>query len=193
MEKVECLYEILNKFTETFEVKYRYANIGIIKKFRIDSRKNLEIDEEKWCRLFLKKSSLNYCAKFLLLRVFEDKGKINSKLNKFGIEIWNKLVKNIKESYDKLYDIAIEDIKNEEEFEYIRNIFIESDYDIYVIDKELARIIVDGFVDFDFTTINNKEIIEVFMMMYPLDDREELKLEEFYKEAPALNYILNLK
>ncbi len=193
LEKVECLYEILNKFTETFEVKYRYANIGIIKKFRIDSRKNLEIDEEKWCRLFLKKSSLNYCAKFLLLRVFEDKGKINSKLNKFGIEIWNKLVKNIKESYDKLYDIAIEDIKNEEEFEYIRNIFIESDYDIYVIDKELARIIVDGFVDFDFTTINNKEIIEVFMMMYPLDDREELKLEEFYKEAPALNYILNLK
>ncbi|MCG8541090.1 MAG: hypothetical protein MJA82_14325 [Clostridia bacterium] len=191
-EVQQYVIEALEKFKKTFIIKYEYENIGLIKKFRIDSRKNLEYDEEKWCRLFLKKSCFNYCSKLLLLRVFEDKGKITSKFNKKGIEIWNKLVKNIKDRYDKLYNIAIIDIKNDEEISFLKHIFAESDYDIYEIDKELADIIVCGLSNIDLKNITNENLKTIFRQLYPLDEREEAGFVEFYKKAPALEYILSL-
>ncbi|MDK2918269.1 MAG: hypothetical protein PWQ37_1002 [Candidatus Petromonas sp.] len=189
---IEYIVKVFEKFIETFIIKYEYDKIGIIKKFRIDSRKNLEFNEDKWCKLFLKKSCLNYCAKFLLLRVLEDKGKITSKLNKKGIDIWNKLVKNIKDRYDILYDIAVIDMKNEEEISGLKNIFLETDYDIYEIDKELAQIIVDGFSHINFQDVTAEDLKEIFRIIHPLDEREEMKLQDFYHKAPALEYILNL-
>lgn len=189
---IEYIIKVFEKFIETFIIKYEYDKIGIIKKFRIDSRKNLEFNEDKWCKLFLKKSCLNYCAKFLLLRVLEDKGKITSKLNKKGIDIWNKLVKNIKDRYDILYDIAVIDMKNEEEISGLKNIFLETDYDIYEIDKELAQIIVDGFSHINFQDVTAEDLKEIFRIIHPLDEREEMKLQDFYHKAPALEYILNL-
>lgn len=191
-EVQQYVIEALEKFKKTFIIKYEYENIGLIKKFRIDSRKNLEYDEEKWCRLFLKKSCFNYCSKLLLLRVFEDKGKITSKFNKKGIEIWNKLVKNIKDRYDKLYNIAIIDIKNDEEISFLKHVFAESDYDIYEIDKELADIIVCGLSNIDLKNITNENLKTIFRQLYPLDEREEAGFVEFYKKAPALEYILSL-
>lgn len=193
MYEIQDIIEVLEKFIKTFIIKYEYENIGIIKKFRIDSRKNLEYDEIDWCRLFLKKSCFNYCSKFLLLRVFEDKGKVTSKFNYRGISTWNKLVKNIKHRYDKLYDIAIIDIKNDEEISFLKNIFAESDYDIYQIDKELAEIIVNGLIGIDLKDIANSDLKRIFRKIYPLDAREEFRFHEFYKEAPALDYILSLE
>lgn len=193
MYEIQDIIEVLEKFIKTFIIKYEYENIGIIKKFRIDSRKNLEYDEIDWCRLFLKKSCFNYCSKFLLLRVFEDKGKVTSKFNYRGISTWNKLVKNIKHRYDKLYDIAIIDIKNDEEISFLKNIFAESDYDIYQIDKELAEIIVNGLIGIDLKDVANSDLKRIFRKIYPLDAREEFRFHEFYKEAPALDYILSLE
>ncbi|SKC79788.1 hypothetical protein [Maledivibacter halophilus] len=192
MYEIQDIVEVLEKFIKIFIIKYEYENIGLIKKFRIDSRKNLEYDEVDWCRLFLKKSCFNYCCKILLLRVFEDKGKITSKFNNEGIATWNKLVKNIKDRYDKLYDIAIIDIKNDEEISFLKNVFAESDYDIYQIDKELAEIIAKGLADLDLKDINNSDLKKIFRKIYPLDAREEYRFHEFYKEAPALDYILGL-
>ncbi len=193
MDNIEYIIEVLEKFIETFTIKYEYCNIGIIKKFRIDSRKNLEYDEAKWCSLFLKKSCLNYCSKILLIKIFEDTGKITCKINEKGIKKWNMLVKNIKERYDKLYDIAVIDIKNEEENSWIKDLFVESNYDIYGMDKELAKIIIDSFSKIDFKDINNKDLNLIFRAVYPLDSREENRLEEFYTKAPALDYMMGLK
>jgi len=192
LDNVEYITQILKKFIDTFKIKYKYCNIGILKKLRIDSRKNLEYDEEKWCNLFLKKSYLNYCAKIILLKVFEDSGKITCKINQNGINKWNMLVKNIKERYDKLYDLAIIDIKNEDEYNWIAEVFSESDYDIYEIDKELATIIVDDLSKISFSNLTEADIGAIFRIIYPLDDREESKLQEFYQKAPALDYILSL-
>ncbi|SHJ78855.1 hypothetical protein [Paramaledivibacter caminithermalis] len=193
MYEIQDIIETLEKFIKTFIIKYEYENIGIIKKFRIDSRKNLEIDERKWCRLFLRKSCLNYCCKIILLRVFEDKGKIKSKLNSEGIAVWNKLVKNIKDRYDKLYDIAIIDITNDEDITFLKSVFAESDYDIYEIDKELASIIVHGLSNIDLKDITNEDLKIIFRTLYPLDEREEYGFNDFYKKAPALDYILSLE
>jgi len=193
LHEIQHILEVLEKFKKTFIIKYEYENIGLIKKYRIDSRKNLEYDEDKWCKLFLKKSCFNYCSKLLLLRIFEDKGKVTSKFNNKGIAVWNKLVKNIKDRYDKLYDIAIIDIKNDDEISFFKHIFTESDYDIYEIDKELAQIIVDGLANIDLKNITNNDLKLIFRKLYPLDEREELRFHEFYKGAPALEYILNLE
>lgn len=191
MNNIEYIAEILEKFKDTFTIKYEYDNIGIIKKFRIDSRKNLEYDEEKWCRLFLMKSCLNYCAKFILLRYYEDRGIITSKFNEKGINLWNNFVKNIRNRYDTLYNIAIIDMKNDEN-NNIQNIFSESDYDIYEIDKELAKIVVKGLLNTDFSDIEEQDLVEIFRVIYPLDLREEMRFQDFYYKAPALEYILKL-
>lgn len=193
MHEIQNIIEILEKFMKIFIIKYEYENIGLIKKFRIDSRKNLEHDEKKWCRLFLKKSCFNYCCKILLLRVFEDKGKVTSKLNSKGIDVWSKLVKNIKNRYDKLYDIAITDITNDEDISFFKNIFAKSDYDIYEIDRELANIIVYGLGNIDLKNITDEDLKIIFRKLYPLDEREESGFDDFYKKAPALDYILSLK
>lgn len=193
MHEVQYLIEVLEKFKKTFIIKYEYENIGLIKKYRIDNRKNLEYDENTWCKLFLNKSCFNYCSKLLLLRMFEDKGQITKKFNAEGLEIWSKLVKNIKDRYDKLYDIAITDIRNDENVSWFKQIFSESDYDIYGIDKELAEIIIKGLSNVDLKEISNEDLIIVFRKLYPLDEREELRFRDFYKKAPALEYILNLE
>jgi hypothetical protein len=193
LHEIQNIIEILEKFIKIFIIKYEYENIGLIKKFRIDSRKNLEYDEKKWCRLFLKKSCFNYCCKILLLRVFEDKGKVTSKLNSKGIDIWNKLVKNIKHRYDKLYDIAIIDITNDDDISFFKNIFAESDYDIYEIDQELANIIVNELGNIDLIDVSDEDLKLIFRELYPLDEREEYRFSDFYKKAPALDYILKLK
>lgn len=192
MNNVEYISSVLEKFIKTFIIKYEYCNLGIVKKFRIDSRKNLEYDEAKWCSYFLQKSCLNYCAKFLLLRIFEDSGQITNKLNKKGLKIWNEFVKNIKNRYDILYNLAIVDLRNDNEIKGIKDIFDKTDYDIYEIDKELAEIIINGFLNIDFSRINNEDLKDIFRNIYPLDEREEKKFSEFYVKAPALDYILNL-
>ncbi|RKD27582.1 hypothetical protein SAMN02745883_00509 [Caminicella sporogenes DSM 14501] len=189
MNKIDYITAVLEKFIKTFIIKYEYYNIGIIKKIRIDSRKNLEYDEKKWCDYFLKKSCLNYCAKFMFLRLYEDKGFITSKLNRKGLVVWESFVKNIKERYDILYNLAVTDIINNDEVE---DIFRETDYDMYKIDNELAHIIINGFLDVDFSRIEDEDLKEVFRNIYPLDEREEKNFSEFYLSAPAFDYILSL-
>jgi hypothetical protein len=83
-------------------------------------------------------------------------------------------------------------MKNEEEISGLKNIFLRTDYDIYEIDKELAQIIVDGFSHINFQDVTAEDLKEIFRIIHPLDEREEMKLQDFYHKAPALEYILNL-
>lgn len=193
MYDVNRISDVLKEYIDVFTMKYEYVNIGILKKYRIDSGLNLEYDNKKWCMLFRKKSALNYCAKFILLRLYEDKNEITTKLNYEGLKKWNDLVKNIQTRYELLYNIAIEDIINDKENMDFRHIFSKTDYDIYNMDKDLAEIIIDGFAYMNFNSISNYEIVEVFRNIYSLDDREEYNLQEFYRSAPALEYILKIE
>ncbi|MFZ5966489.1 MAG: hypothetical protein ACOYVK_04860 [Bacillota bacterium] len=185
------IIERISEFIETFMVKYKYENRGILRKFRIDSRLNMDLDNEKWCSYFLNKSCLNYCAKILLLRYFEDNGFIVSKMNVKGIESWRNLVKNISEKFHVLYSIAILDLQGEKNHE-ISFIFQNSDYDVYPIDDELAAIIIKNFSSIDFSNIKKNQVITWFRQIYSLEQREEWGLEGFYKNAPALSYIIQL-
>lgn len=192
MDKAKEMYDRLLDFIESFFVKYQYENRGLLKKFKIDSRLNLEIDDEKWFELFLYKSCFNHCAKFILLRYMEDNYLTNKKLNVRGIEKWNDFVTNISSDFETLYEVALRDFKAEPD-EKIREIFKDSDYDVFGIDNELASILIKNFSNIQFDLVNRSDLVQLFRLIYPLEQREEMQLEYFYKEAPALSYILTLE
>lgn len=192
MDKVKKIYEGIREFRNTFIMKYEYENIGRVRKMRIDSRLNLDIDDEKWRELFLNKSCFNHCAKIIFLRYIEDCGLAYIKMNKMGIEKWNHLVKNISYQLNILYDIAIRDLQ-EDDNHIICNIFKKSDYDLFKIDEELAKIIIERLSMIDFSELTKEDYILLFEKVFSLEKREEMKLNKFYKDAPALSYMLKLK
>ncbi|MCT4621170.1 MAG: hypothetical protein N4A62_17500 [Marinisporobacter sp.] len=192
MDKINEIYQGLKAFIHTFIIKYEYENRGMLKKMRIDSRLNMDIDNEKWCKLFLCKSCFNHCAKFVLLRYLEDCGLSYGKMNLKGLKKWKDFVKNISEKLNLLYAIVIKDLQ-EDENNKIRKIFKESDYDVFEIDEELARGMSEHLSFIDFSSLKKKDIVLLFRRIYSLEQREEMKLDEFYKDAPALSYILQLE
>ncbi len=192
MDKAKEIYNHLLEFIQSFFIKYQYENRGLLKKFKIDSRLNMGIEDDKWFELFLHKSCLNHCAKFILLKYLEDNQMIYEKLSAKGIRKWDSFVKNISSDFEMLYEVAIRDLKADPS-ETIKEIFKNSDYDIFSIDNELAKILVQNFSDFNFAHVNKKDIMQLFRLIYSLEKREEMQLEFFYKEAPALSYILNLE
>lgn len=191
MDLVQMIYEGLNEFIEVFMTKYQYENRGLLKKIRIDSRINMEIEEETWSKLFLYKSCYNHCAKIIILRYLEDNNIAYEKMNLQGFKKWSEFVKNISEKHSILYDVAIMDLQ-EDKNNIIRNIFKQSDYDLFKIDDELASVLYRSFCNVDFSKLSTKEVMQVFRRIYSLEKREELNLIEFYKKAPALYYLLKL-
>ncbi len=192
MDKLQEIYEKLSKFIDHFMIKYTYENRGVMKKMRIDSRLNMDIDEEEWCRLFLYKSCFNHCAKIVFMRLIEDRGLGHEKLSEKGLEKWKNFVKNLGQEFDILYHIGLLDLQGDENAS-IRGIFKKSDYDIFGIDKELADIIIENFSTVHFTDLQKSDIVQLFNKLYTLDDREIMRLENFHKDAPALSYILKLE
>ncbi|MCT4605307.1 MAG: hypothetical protein N4A64_04240 [Marinisporobacter sp.] len=192
MDKINKIYQGLKSFIQIFIIKYEYENRGMLKKMRIDSRLNMDIDDEKWCELFLYKSCFNYCAKFVLLRYLEDYGLSYEKMNSKGLKKWGNFVKNISEKLNLLYVIVIKDLQADENNK-IRKIFKKSDYDVFEIDEELAKVMSEHLSPIDFSSLKKKDMVLLFRRIYSLEQREEMKLDEFYKDAPALSYILELE
>jgi len=122
----------------------------------------------------------------------EDNYLTNKKLNVRGIEKWNDFVTNISSDFETLYEVALRDFKAEPD-EKIREIFKDSDYDVFGIDNELASILIKNFSNIQFDLVNRSDLVQLFRLIYPLEQREEMQLEYFYKEAPALSYILTLE
>ncbi|WP_053957593.1 hypothetical protein [Inediibacterium massiliense] len=192
MNEVKKIYEGMKEFIQVFMVKYEYENRGILKKMKIDSRLNMELEDEKWSKLFLKKSCLNHCAKIILLRYIEDAEMMTSKLNEKGMDKWKSFSKNLMENLSVLYDIALKDAEEDENLR-LREIFQKSDYDLFKIDDELASIIYHKFSMIDFSKLQKEKIQFLFALLYSLEEREDMRLEDFYKKAPALSYILNIE
>lgn len=189
MDKVVSIFNGLSEFIELFKIKYEYENRGLLKKMKIDSRLNLELNDNTWSKFFLYKSCYNHCAKFILLKILEDRGYISPKINRQGLEKWKGFAKNIATDYSTLYSLAIRDLQFDSDNK-IRNSFKSSDYDIFIIDNELAYVLIDYFVSYDFLELSESGIDKIFQLIYPLEQREEFDLENFYRKAPAFDIIL---
>ncbi|WP_425446142.1 hypothetical protein [Dethiothermospora halolimnae] len=179
----------LMEFVEFFKMKYKYDQRGVLKKYRLKYGLNKKLSEDMWCELFTEKSAYNYCAKFLLIKFWEDNNKISSKINIEGLKKWNELVTNINSSYSKLYDISENDILESEE---MKEAFRKNDYDIYTIDDELAVFIIDRLKKYDFKGYNYSILYEIFNKLYKKEKRSGINLQYFYKPANAIEYILSL-
>lgn len=192
MRGIKLIEEMLQTFIQAFFIKYKYEYRGLMKKFRIDSRLNLELDEERWCEHFLFKACLNRCAQIIIMRILEDRRLIYSKMNRKGIEKWTQLVQNLSDQFQILFEIGQRDLQDDEN-KVISNIFRKTDYDIFTIDNELANIVVQHSADIDLSDLKREDLVGLLRKIYSLEQREEWKLEEFYKEAPALKYLLSLE
>lgn len=190
MSVINQIVSELKDFIEFFQVKYKYDQRGILKRYRLKSGLNKQLSDEIWYELFLKKSSYNYCAKILLMRFWEDTGKISSKLNMEGITKWQKLVTNIKKKYGLLYKIAELDIMHSEE---LKDIFKKNDYDIYEMDDELSEFIIEKLKKYDFGLFDYETIYNIFNYVYMNDKNAGPNLQYFYKPASAIDYVLSIK
>lgn len=175
-------------FIDFFIMKYKYDNRGVMRKIKFESGLNKQLSEEEWYELFIIKSALNCCAKFLLIKFYEDKGKIACKINRQGLEKWRALVSNIEHQMGVLFDIAEKDCGRIDE---LKTAFRESEYDLFKIDDELASYIIDKSINYDFSAYNIKIIYQIFASLYFDEKRTSMNLQLFYKPANAIEYILS--
>lgn len=175
-------------FIDFFIMKYKYDNRGVLRKIKLKSGLNRQLSEEEWYELFITKSALNCCAKFLLIKFYEDNEKIACKVNRQGLKKWRALVSNIEQQMGILYDIAEKDCGRIDELKFA---FRESDYDLYKIDDELASYIINKFINYDFNGYDSKKIHSIFVSLYYDEKRISMNLQLFYKPANAIEHILS--
>ncbi|MTI70509.1 MAG: hypothetical protein FH751_09695 [Firmicutes bacterium] len=180
----------LERFVQYFKVKYKYDQRGVLKRLRLKSGLNKQLTEDKWCKLFIEKSAYNYCAKFLIIKLYEDNEKIPCKVNNKGLKKWENLISNLNEQYDKIYEIAQYDIESLEEMKLT---FKKTDYDIFKIDNELAKLIINSMKKYDFKGYDIEVIYDIFNNLYTEEKRFGLNLQYFYKPAKAIEYINSIK
>ncbi|WP_130806594.1 hypothetical protein [Senegalia massiliensis] len=185
MNNNEALLSDLREFIDFFIMKYKYENIGIIRKIRAKSGLNKDISEERWYELFISKSAINHCLKILLIKIFEDKNKVLPKLNTEGFKHWSKMVVDIENQYNNIYKMALKDILTISE---LRKAFKKSDYDVYVIDNELASYIINKLLKYDFDKITVQDVYRIIQILY----NEHGELKYFYKPSPAVDFINEL-
>lgn len=186
------LNNIISDFKDVidfFIMKYKYDNRGILRKIRLRSGLNNQLSEEEWYELFIAKAALNHCAKFLLIKYWEDNGKINCKINKAGLDKWKALVSNIGHQMGIIFEIAEKDCSKIEELKFAFN---ESDYDLYKIDDELASYIIDKSIKYDLRGYPDKIIYQIFLPLYYDEKRTGMNLQLFYKPANSIEYVLSL-
>ncbi len=175
-------------FINFFIMKYKYDNRGILRKIKMESGLNNQLSENEWYELFIAKSALNHCAKVLLIKYWEDNGKITSKINKTGLDKWKNYVSNIEDNMDIVYKIAEKDCGRVDE---LKLAFVEGEYDLYKIDNELASYIIDKLIKYDFNGYSHKIIYQIFIHLYFDDKRTSMNLQFFYKPANAIEYVLS--
>lgn len=175
-------------FIDFFIMKYKYDNRGVLRKVKLKSGLNKQLSEEEWYELFITKSALNCCAKFLLIKLYEDKGRVATKINSQGLMKWKALVSNIGHQMGLLYELAEKDCGRIDE---LKSAFRDSEYDLYEIDDELASFIIEKSIKYDFSEYNNKLIYQIFTPLYYDEKRTSMNLEFFYKPANAIEYILS--
>ncbi|EOD00516.1 hypothetical protein [Caldisalinibacter kiritimatiensis] len=190
MKIINKIVSDLKEFVDFFKIKYKYDQRGVLKRYRLKSGLNKKLKDDIWYDLFLEKAAYNYCAKFLLIKFFEDTGRIGSKINKSGLEKWHDLVTNIGAQYGNLYKLAESDMV---ELEEMRIPFKKVDYDIYEIDDELAEFMIEKLKEYDFKTFSYQTLYKIFTSMYLNDKRQGPSLQYFYKPANAIEYILDIK
>jgi hypothetical protein len=146
--------------------------------------------------LFDKKAAIHIFCKYILIRMAEDKGSINKKLNSQGIENWRRMSKNLKNEYIMLFQISCDDLKRERPY---HDIFVDTVYDSLIPQiRNLVNPKEDGsdsgyiekLKDYDFGTIDANTIMEIFGEIYSENDRKNLR--DFFEPSPAIEQVLSM-
>jgi len=190
---MKFISDIISDFTEFvnfFKMKYKYEQRGVLKRYKLKFGLNKKLTEDIWCNHFVEKSAYNYCAKLLIIKYWEDNNRILSKLNSIGLEKWRNLVENIENYFSLLYQIAEKDMRESPE---MKEIFKESDYDIFKLDDELTGFIIERLKEYDFYGYDYKVLFDVFNKLYVDEKKSGVNLQYFYKPSKPIEYVLTIK
>lgn len=185
--------DIISDFTEFvnfFKMKYKYDQRGVLKRYKLKFGLNKKLSEDMWCDLFVEKSAYNYCAKLLIIKYWEDNGRILSKLNNKGLEKWRNLVDNIENYFNLLYQLAEIDMKESLE---MKEIFKESDFDVFKLDDELAGFIIGKLKQYDFHECDYKVLFDILNKLYVEEQKSGINLQYFYKPSNPIDHVLSIK
>lgn len=141
----------------------------------------LDIKEsKKWCEILANEMAYSFINRLYFYRIAEDKGIVESKLNKKALGQITQYIK-----YNQLIKLSFEEIlKIDYEAIFKHDIFDKIEFDELNIKK-----IIDSLAEYDFSKINGDIIGKIYE--YHVSKEERKKLGQFYTPEPIINYIFD--
>lgn len=144
---------------------------------------------ERFKELFVEKLAIHIIFKYTLIRIIEESmSLVNKKLNKEGLDIWHGLSKNFREDYNVLYEIAVSDVRREDE---VMDIFINTVFDGQAfIDK--TKLVMNQYIPilskYKYETINAS--ITLSLIDYLYNNEKQNELNGLTEKSPVINFLL---
>lgn len=159
-------HELVNSLKSTNINKYREDYKG-------------RYNPERFREIFIEKAALHMLFKYMLIRMIEDSMKIvKVKLSMEGLEKWHEMSKNFRKDYDVLYEMAIDDVRREQDFQ---EVFRETVYDNHNFFNSIKPVIkkqIPLLAKYDFDTLEASTTLTVIDTLYGVEERMEIqKLE----------------
>lgn len=145
---------------------------------------------ERFKEFFIEKAALHILFKYLLIRMIEElmRRGVKVKLNEEGLTKWYKMSKNFKEDYNLLYNIAISDVKREEDLsEEFKNTIYDSEQFIRMTNEILMKQI-PKLAKYSFATLDASLTLSIIDTLLKSDNRNEIL--NISEESPIINFLL---
>jgi hypothetical protein len=169
-------YDLINALSSLNVEKYRYEYKG-------------RYSPERFKEFFIEKTALHTVFKYLLIRMIEESMKrVNVKLGKDGLKKWHEMSKNFREDYDLLFEISVDDVRREQDFQAI---FQDTIYDNQQIIRYIKPIIkkhIPILSNFNFNTLDSNTTLTIIDTIYNVEERNELQK---LQSSPVIDFIMN--
>lgn len=179
-----------DKFISDFEkFKQDLGNSLIstnVNKYREDYKGRY--NPERFKELFTEKTVIHMLFKYILIRIVEDSMRVvKVKLNEEGLKKWHEMSKNFREDYDVLFQMAVDDIRREQDFQGIFRDTVFDNEDIINNIKPVIKKQIPLLAKYDFSTLEASTTLTVIDTLCGADKRMEIqKLEPSF----IINFLL---
>lgn len=172
---------------ETFKQDLENSLISTnVNKYREDYKGRY--NPERFKELFTEKTVIHMLFKYILIRIVEDSMRVvKVKLNEEGLKKWHEMSKNFREDYDVLFQMAVDDIRREQDFQGIFRDTVFDNEDIINNIKPVIKKQIPLLAKYDFSTLEASTTLTVIDTLCGADKRMEIqKLEPSF----IINFLL---
>ncbi|MFS0876098.1 hypothetical protein [Solibacillus isronensis] len=144
---------------------------------------------ERFREHFKEKASVHHIFKYVVIRLVEDSmQKVNPKLNEDGLTNWHLLSKNFRNDYSMLYELAVLDVKREQDF---KSIFENTIYDEDSLNTKIVQCMgnyIPELSKYKWSTLDENVTMDLVEAVYPSDKRIELQKNMY--SSPLVDFLL---